>query len=209
MNKRGISPLIATILLVAFSIALAAIVSTYLINQTKKFKPEAIVEDSLLCDNVAIDYSIESGSISALEYESVGSNLFLLKGLNIVNKGSFSIHKYSIIAPGVGPRDGQPAGWYSDDPNNPNVLNPNTLSCATSTTGVIFCAGPLPPGNKQEVRIGLANSADGIIKITPIIKDPEKEEPTYVKCIRNQLVLDHKKICEDLKAPLCDLPVSP
>src|SRR3989338_391385 len=106
MTKRGISPLIATVLLVAFSIALAAIVSTYVINKTKEFKPEAIIEDSLLCDSVALGYSVEStgGSDEVLKYDSALSDkegnviLYKLTGLKLVNKGAFNIHRFLINA---------------------------------------------------------------------------------------------------------------
>ena len=44
MSKRGISPLIAAILLVAFAVTLAALVSTYVINKTKEFAKQEIKE---------------------------------------------------------------------------------------------------------------------------------------------------------------------
>ncbi len=55
MVKRGISPLIATVLLVAMGVALAALVSTYVIKQTKAFKPESFIEDSPYCEDLNLE----------------------------------------------------------------------------------------------------------------------------------------------------------
>src|SRR3989344_437354 len=98
MNKRGISPLIATVLLVAFAVALAGIVSNYVINKTKEFKPEAIVEDSLLCDEVSLGFSVTSvdGDPDVKCERAATGNIKYFKGLKLKNKGSFTIHKYQI-----------------------------------------------------------------------------------------------------------------
>lgn len=192
MNKRGISPLIATVLLVAFSIALAAIVSTYVITKTKEFKPQAIIEDSLLCDNVALDYAVESsGGSDILSYLDMRGGLFVLKGLKIVNKGSFNVHKYVITAPGAGTIE-QFAGYYNDncDVFTKEELRPND---DTSTSDVTE--------NKLNTCIGLKNTADKLIKITPIMQDPETGE--FVKCNKRQLIIDHDKLCKDIGNPGC------
>src|SRR3989344_2957906 len=88
MNKRGISPLIATVLLVAFAVALAGIVSTYVISKTKEFKPEAIVEDSLLCDEVNLGFSVDS-DLSNVKCDSItdSTDVKYFKGLKLKNKG--------------------------------------------------------------------------------------------------------------------------
>lgn len=169
-NKRGISPLIATVLLVAFSIALAAIVSTYVIQQTKKFKPMAIVEDSLLCDDVSLDYDIEDPQ--NLQYETSGS-ICTLKGITLVNKGAFSIYKYIITSPGLGT---SPEQFFLNEGNNEK--------------------SPILPQGTRKITIGLKNREDKLIKITPIVKDPEKEN-TFVKCTRRQLIFDHVKLCAE------------
>lgn len=176
MNKRGISPLIATVLLVAFSIALAAMVSTYIIGKTKEFKPEAIIEDSLLCDNVALDYSVESTGINPLTLQALSGNLKKLTGLKLVNKGSFTIYKYTMNAPGV------------------STLNNIPLKGKNDAGGDVT---NLKPGESLGFEIGLKVTADKLIKIIPIIQDPEKDK-TYIKCTKSQLIFDYAKLCKDI-----------
>ena len=181
MQKKGISPLIATVLLVAFSIALAAIVSTYVVQKTKEFKPEAIIEDTLLCDEVYLDYRIDADEDGyTLSYEQVSANLeiYKLKGLKIVNKGAFSIHKYVINSPGL--------------ETSEQFLTQNNAR------------KELIPGEERELEIGLRNDPnDKLIKITPIIKDPEKE--VFVKCSKRQLIFDHERLCNDVGCTLIPL----
>ena len=55
MKKRAISPLIATVILVGFTVALGAIVSTYLIKQAKGFNPESFVEESPYCESIVLE----------------------------------------------------------------------------------------------------------------------------------------------------------
>ena len=98
-SKKAISPLIATVLLVGFSIVLAGIVTTFVINKTKEFQPEKIIEDDLLCDNVAIDITVPDINLLSYITASDGTTK-LLKGLNLTNKGSFTIHKVTINSPG-------------------------------------------------------------------------------------------------------------
>lgn len=176
MNKRGISPLIATVLLVAFSIALAAMVSTYIIGKTKEFKPEAIIEDSLLCDNVALDYSVDS--TFGLEQIGASGNLKKLTGLKLVNKGSFTVYKYTMNAPGGSTLNNIPI--KGKDIDGADVTN-------------------LKPGESLGFEIGLEVTTDKLIKIIPIIQDPEKDK-TYIKCTKSQLIFDYGKLCNDVGA---------
>ena len=46
-NKRGVSPLLAAVLLVAFSVALAGIVANYVIKKTNEFDPNLIAEETI------------------------------------------------------------------------------------------------------------------------------------------------------------------
>ncbi len=60
-SQRGISPLIATVLLLGFAVALGAIVSTFLIKQAKEFKPESFLEDSPYCETMVLEPVIVTG----------------------------------------------------------------------------------------------------------------------------------------------------
>jgi|SRR3989344_2671540 len=172
--KRGISPLIATVLLVAFSVALAAIVSNYVINKTKDFKPDAIVEDSLLCDEVSLGYVIKDPTV--VMCESVGSGIFKLDGIKLKNRGSFTIYKYQITSPGLGTGTFQKA-------EKVGATNPD---------------GSLAPGeeNEEYYKLGFKDQPNKLIKINPVIHDPESGEE--VLCTKSQLIINYQQLCEDL-----------
>jgi len=182
MNKRGISPLIATVLLVAFSIALAAIVSNYVIQKTKEFKPEKIVEDSLLCDEVNLGYSIDPvpSTIPASNWLCTTiTSPEILAGINIVNKGKFSVYKYSVSVEGKTIQQEAPAGSY--DNNNH-----------------LFSSSPILPGQKQPMFFGITGSnSDYTIRIVPIVKNPEVENE-FVKCTRSALTIDYIQLKNDI-----------
>ena len=144
--KKGISPLIATVLLVAFSIALAGIVSTYVINKTSEFDPGAIVEDSLLCDEVNLGFLVTDTDISNVDCEDV-SGITLFNGLSLKNKGSFTIRKIQIDSPGI-------------EGGIPTPINENT--------------GIKPSASIDQSLPFTGNFLDAIIKITPSIVDPEE-----------------------------------
>lgn len=78
MNKRGISPLIATVLLIGFTIAIASIVSTVLINRAKSFNPEDYIGADIYCDSVAMTSQISDSTFK------------------LVNKGSFTIWQVTV-----------------------------------------------------------------------------------------------------------------
>lgn len=165
MNKKAISPLIATVLLVGFSIVLAGIVTTFVIDKTKEFNPEKIVEDDLLCDNIAIDITVPDQN--ALIYETA-SNVKILKGLNLTNKGSFTIHKVTINSPGF--------------PSKESPLNPIIK----------------PGEGYDQLSLGVRDpTIEEVITIIPWIKHPE-EENTYIKCQRSEIKIIPKKICEEI-----------
>src|SRR3989338_11616931 len=105
-SKKAISPLIATVLLVGFSIVLAGIVTTFVINKTKEFQPEKIIEDDLLCDNVAIDITVPNPGLLVYTI-ATDDTTKLLKGLNLINKGSFTIHQLTINSPGFSTSESQ------------------------------------------------------------------------------------------------------
>ncbi len=92
-NKKGVSPLLAAVLLIAFSIVLAAIVSNFVIKKTKEFKPDVIAEESVYCDSVSLGYKIDPGTYG------IGNDL--IEGIILVNKGTFSIYQLLINTPGL------------------------------------------------------------------------------------------------------------
>lgn len=75
MDKRGVSQLIAWVLLFGLTITLAALVGNWAIKQAKEFDPEKTVASDLYCDNVGVIVD--------------GVNCPIL---TIKNKGSFNLH---------------------------------------------------------------------------------------------------------------------
>lgn len=74
-NKRGISPLIATIMLLAFAIALGSIVMTWgkdLIESAANEPTAEVLEDSL----AILQKCVDTGSINQDEFTQISSNLF-------------------------------------------------------------------------------------------------------------------------------------
>lgn len=176
--KKGVSPLIATVLLVAFAVAIGAVVSNYVIQKTKEFKPEKLVEDSLLCDEVSLGYSIDPPDDTLAKDWLCIYNDNILSGINLVNKGKFSIYKYSINIQGRSNPTDDPAGYYE------------------STIFKKYDTG-LKPGKKQQIFFGINNNNNKIIKVVPIIKNPEVENE-FVKCAKSALVIDYDKLCREI-----------
>jgi flagellin-like protein len=92
--KKGISPLIATVLLVGLTIAIAAFVITFLVEKTTdNFKPDIIIGSNEYCDLVTLGHNVDPASLC----EKSGGYVF---GVALTNKGSFTIHKVTISAEG-------------------------------------------------------------------------------------------------------------
>ena len=174
-TKKAISPLIATVLLVGFAIVLAGLVSTFIIQKTKEFKPDKLVEDDLLCDNVAID--ITAPNTNEVRYISISGTQYKFEGLRLKNKGSFTIHKILINSPGFLP---------SETPINPEIGLPpeNPSDATTSETPIVLGV------EKQE------DESTQDISIIPIIKHPEQD--IYIKCQRAEIKINTQKICTQL-----------
>ncbi len=168
MNKRGVSPLLAAVLLVAFAITLGAIVSNYVINKAREFDPEKIAEASILCESVSLGYTADEN----LHLEDQGGGISTLEPVTIINRGSFSIHKLIITAPG------QVSQTY---PIN---------------TPLKYIA-PGDSNNEYNISIGLdPASSDKRIKIVPVINDREKNK--FVQCAERQIVFDWSQLCMDI-----------
>ena len=93
MNKKGISPLIATILLVALVIAIALIVwfwyTNFLQDQTRKIGEKAIAEGEC---TLAIDFKVES--VSCFDKNNDGTNDNII--LNLRNEGKTKIDDFRV-----------------------------------------------------------------------------------------------------------------
>jgi len=98
--KKGISALIGWVLLVGFSIAMAAFVTNWVIGQTEKFNPEKVAGGSeIYCNEVFLsiqDVNMEDnqkGEVACKEYENANAKI-----LNLVlkNKGKFTITKVDV-----------------------------------------------------------------------------------------------------------------
>lgn len=137
-NKKGVSPLLGAVLLIAFSIVLAAIVSNFVIKKTKEFKPDVIAEESVYCDSVNLGYKLSENYGT----ETIGE-VNLIKGIILVNKGTFSIHQLILNTPGLQPIQIK--------------LNPIML--------------PQPPENTYNIKLQIGSNPE--VKIIPIIKDSD------------------------------------
>lgn len=163
-NKKGVSPLLAAVLLIAFSIVLAAIVSNFVIKKTKEFKPEVIAEDSVYCDSVSLGYKIDSAN-----YGLEGNNL--ITGIVLVNKGTFSVYQLLINTPGL------PSITVRllDNDNKEIPIYPSD-NTSTEEKENEYPIGKLQIGSGPE------------IKIIPIIKD--SDTGNFVKCPNKELTIE-------------------
>ena len=190
-KKRGISPLLASVLLVALAITMAALVSNFVIKKTKEFDPSKLAEQSTFCESVTLGYMINAAPGVFRVYNDeddvlhpgnkLAKDVFLLSPLTLINRGSFSIHQIIINSPGL------------ESITLPLILPDD---------------GPLRPGtdkSKSQYILGIqirdpALNLDSEIKIVPIIKDLEKstdDKPVFVKCTERQLVINYKQLCKD------------
>ena len=188
INKKGVSPLIAAVLLIAFTIALGAIVSTFLIKKTQEFKPEEIAQQSTFCEAVTLGYTASNEDGDERLIITTGETQ-LLKNLILINKGSFSIHELVITSPGFTSRSQK---IFDEE-------------------GIIVLGGIAPGGRytidiqiyiDTEIGIGSANKE---IKIVPKVKDPETGK--LVICPDRQMVLDYTRLCKDIYSNL-DLSIN-
>ena len=97
-KKRAVSPLIATVLLIGFAITLGAIVSTFVIKQTKDFKPESFLEESPYCDGATLE-PFAVNSRNPVRATSAGPTR-TLENFGLKNKGSFNVLSVIVKAPG-------------------------------------------------------------------------------------------------------------
>jgi len=159
MNKRGISPLIATVLLIGFSVMMAALVSNYIIKQTKEFDIEKMIGSDELCSEVSFqivpspDQEITCDDVA----ESVGicsdGLVRTLGSASLKNKGSFSIWKLTVNSESVG-----------------------SYELGTDDESLVTPSGE---GKIADIENKISFCNDGKVNLVPHIKD---EEGNLVEC---------------------------
>jgi len=178
-NKKGVSPLLAAVLLVAFAIALGAIVSNYLIKQAKEFNPEKIAEESVFCESVTLGYDIDDPTNLGFQEKTISGRPFtFFEYITVINRGAFSIHQLIISAGGMASR---PYPIYDDAGQISNI-----------SAGV---------NNRYNLSINMNRGSNDEIKIVPVIKDPEKD--VFVRCADRQLVINYTQLCIEVKDEPC------
>ena len=170
INKRGVSPLIATVLLIGFSLAIAAMVITFMTNKAKSLNPEEIVGSSQYCGEVA--FQVQAGSCELFPGGLEGCNNLkattkVLKDVEIKNKGSFTIRKVKISSPGL------------DVPVFEDNIKPSSK-------------GTIP-----ELKVCLGDDTEGIIRFTPFIKNDKSDKETvpFIPCGQNQVEFNANEFC--------------
>lgn len=196
MSKRGISPLIATVLLVGFTIVMAGVVSTFIIKQTKEtFNPDKLLEDSTLCDQMVLGVDVPVK-------DDLKINDKYLEGVSIVNKGTYAVRGLVVTVDGVeddmtfifDPEINKTVGSKSvPDPLKPTVdaggLLQNMIKPGKSYDFPRTGGKGIYIVNKNINEAGKTFK----IKVYPIIKDFEKDQA--VKCAKSVLVIDYKELC--------------
>lgn len=167
-NKKGVSPLVATVLLIGFSLAIAAMVITFSINKTKSTiaDVEKTMVSSQYCNDVAFQVQPESCELVSGGVEgcnNLGAVTKVLKNVQIKNKGTFSIRKLKITSIGL------------EVPPFDDTIKPN----ARSTVG--------------DIQVCIGDDTDGIVRFIPFVKD-EKEQ--LIPCSQNQKEFDANEFCE-------------
>ncbi len=145
--KRGISPLISAVLLIGFSVALAAVVSTFVIQKTKDFDVGSVVSSSY-CEEVVLGIGSQGPTFN-YDASSLDSSLLLLQDFTLTNKGAFTIRQLSYTAPGL----------------------------SSVTYPLQGDVEPIQSGQSTPLTFSYpAGTSEGDFKFTPWIQDPETME---------------------------------
>ena len=211
--------MIATVLLVGFAVALAAIVSTYIIKQAKSFDPGAFLEDSPFCEDMALEPLVVDGVVGSTAPNiwpkaTVGVPIStadctrggtppacFIQGIGFKNKGKFSLVAARIKAPGISQKDYFP----------PLASGGVTTLAPGALWGVIFPPPPAPPPTTTATTVSHSpieynpNIADVTldnrkISVTPIVNDPTQAEKLkktvqLVACSKQEESFDLKDLC--------------
>ncbi len=167
MHKKGVSPLIAAVMLIGFAIVIGTFVSTFIIAKVKQTN-FAAYEDSPYCEQTVLEIVTDPAHPDNFKIEGSG-DAFTVKGLALKNKGTFSVYGIVLNAPGKGT---QKARYKPED-----VLKPGSLN-ALATAGIPFAGG-----------------TETKLTIIPEIKDPESETVKYIVCSKAASTMDLKTAC--------------
>jgi len=159
--KKGVSPLIAWVLLIGFTVGVGILVSNFVIKQTEKFKPGELVEGGLFCDSVA--FSADSYCRDNLP-NNPDPNWGILQ-LTIKNRGAFSINKIAYNLNDV-------RGAISD-----SVLS-NVQPSGTTEISIVVKDDNIVTDNSNNMKIKK-------LVLTPLIIEEEKE----VSCSEKKFIM--------------------
>jgi len=119
MKKRGISPIIATVLLLGFAVALATTVFLWMSGQTETMSKSTVeyAEGEMQCQNVRINL-VKSDDISCAN-------------LDVSNKGYITINQLAIRA-----FNPEGSSLYLDTGPEDNFLQPQSSECKPPGCGI-------------------------------------------------------------------------
>lgn len=195
-KKKGVSPLIATVMLIGFTIAMATVVSTFIIKQTKEtFNPENLIEDSSICDQMSLGVNVKEANLKIEKSTQTASNLYYIKGISIQNKGSYAVRGF-VISPDSMKSEIQ---YNFDNRISKNIIKDDgdKMRDGLQGTDSVYYLSPAKMygfGTKG-IPIGedITDTAKTKIKVYPVVFDPEKEKG--VKCAKSLLVFDYREVC--------------
>jgi len=166
--KKAISPLIAWILLVGFTIATAAFITNFIIEETQRTVDTlSYIEEGGFCEGVYLDLtnSCIDGSTNSCGTDKTN---YPLK-LTMVNKGSFMIKRLAINVEDFNYGGGQ------------NKIPPNSNNALKDNNG-------LKPGEELIQQLSFClKASENEIKIIPSINATQDKKEKF--CNENALVL--------------------
>lgn len=209
MSKQGISPLIATVLLIGFSITLGAIVMQFVLSETKDMgsRIEGMSAESRFCDGA--EFSIEVPGELTMDLLS-GTDAYSLNGVNVKNKGKFRIFgfrmsteqqsrlyllgKYADIEGGGLVEHGALIGSSGSNLNdNEHTITPEEqVKTYTDEPELVAYFKNSEKVSLSILPLTLAED-DKEFRLAPIILDPEKKEA--VVCVDQELVVNWRELC--------------
>ena len=181
MRKRGISPLIATVLLIGTTIAIAAIVSTYVIQQTKKFDPEAIVGESTFCQDVVLGLKMPEGGVVCEPFRYEGAECKRITNPILINKGAFTITGVTMSADNLG----SSGNVGLEVPGLKGLKSGKKLCGAGSVGQCDVGAGDIPIDTFK-----LAVCEGGSLRVVPQISVEDKD----TVCTQSEMVINYENL---------------
>ena len=166
--KKAISPLIAWILLVGFTIATAAFITNFIIGETERTVDTlSYIEEGGFCEGVYLDLMESCKQPPSLS--CTAPKIPKKLELNLVNKGSFTIKRLAVNV-----LDFDYGGGQNKIPNSPN-------SALKDNKG-------LKPGEELIQTLSFClNPSENEVKIIPSINATQDKKEKF--CNENALVL--------------------